>query len=113
MQVQIWEAVKKTHFLIHRSFIQFVFEELNTDEDNRTLFYRTIFESMHMDLSNIKAETFPKAEQNLEMLKTLLDQQGASEIFVNSSFFYSPTMNGMQIQKHSYLGRYLSFSSLM
>lgn len=68
---------------------------------------------MHLSLCNIKAETFPQAEKNLEIIKTLLDLEGAGEVFVNSSNFFNNTMNGMHIQKFSYIGRYLSFSALM
>jgi hypothetical protein len=49
---------------------------------------------MHLELYNIKAETFPQAERNLEIIKTLLDFDGAGEVFVNSSSFYNSTMDG-------------------
>jgi len=43
---------------------------------------------MHLRLTNIKAESFGIAESNLDMIKVLLEFDGAPEIFVNSSNFY-------------------------
>jgi len=68
---------------------------------------------MHLELGNIKAETFPKAEQNLEFIKVLLEYEGAGEIFVQSPDFYTSGINGFQLQRATYFGRYLSFSALM
>lgn len=90
-----------------------IFNELNDDHETRHLFYKTVFEKTHLSLCSIRAELFPQAEKNLEIIKTIIDLEGAGEVFVNSSSFYNSTMNGMHIQKHSYLGRYLSFSALM
>jgi len=39
---------------------------------------------MHLDLPNIKSSTFPLAERNVELIKFLLDFNGAAEAFVNS-----------------------------
>lgn len=71
-----------------------VFKDLNDDLDTRHLFFKTIFEKMHLTIPNIKAETYQQAEKNLEILKSLLDYEGAGEVFINSSNFYNSTMNG-------------------
>ena len=78
MQNHLWEAVTKTHFYIHRQFMACIFTELNEDPDTRQEFYRTIFEKMHLELCNIKTETFHQAEKNVELLKNLLDFEGAA-----------------------------------
>ena len=93
--------------------MQSIFTELNEDHETRTDFFKTIFEKMHLDHFNIKSETFYQAEKNIELLKNILDFDGAASVFVNSSHFYNSTMNGQQIQKHSYLGRYFSFSAIV
>lgn len=49
---------------------------------------------------------------NLEMIRALLEFEGAGEAFVNSGNFYTPNINGNQLQKGTYLGKYLSFSAL-
>jgi len=41
-----------------------------------------------------------------------LNEPGAAEQFVNSPDFYKSGMNGLHMQRQSYLGRYLSFSAL-
>lgn len=110
MQNDLWDCINNTHFHAHRQFMDAVFKDLNEDLDTKNLFFKTVFEKMHLSLPNIKAETFPQAEKNLEILKTLLDYDGAGEVFVNSSNFFNPTMNGKSLSKYSYLGRYLSFS---
>jgi hypothetical protein len=46
-------------------------------------------------------------------MRALFDHEGAQEQFVKSMHFLNPTMNGNQIQKGSYFGKYLSFSALM
>ena len=43
---------------------------------------------MHLRLTNIKIDTFALAESNLDMIKVLLEFDGAAEIFVNSPNFY-------------------------
>lgn len=50
---------------------------------------------------------------NLEVIRALLEFEGAGEAFVNSGNFYTPNINGNQLQKGTYLGKYLSFSALM
>lgn len=112
MQNDLWDCINNTHFHVNRHFMDSIFRDLSDDPDTKHLFFKTIFEKMHLSLPNIKMETFPQAEKNLEILKTLLDLEGACEVFVNSSSFYNPTMDGKKIQKHSYLGRYLSFTAL-
>jgi hypothetical protein len=42
----------------------------------------------------------------------MLEFDGACEVFVNSPQFYLPNMNGSQLQKGTYLGRYLSYTSI-
>lgn len=112
MQTDLWHCLNNTHFHVDRHFMTFLFRDLDDDLDTRHLFFKTIFEKMHLSLPNMKHETFPQAEKNLEILKALLEYEGAGEVFVNSSSFYNPTMNGATLQKHSYLGRYLSFTAL-
>jgi hypothetical protein len=50
---------------------------------------------------------------NLETIRALLEFDGAAEAFVNSGNFYTANINGNQLQKGTYLGKYLSFSALM
>ena len=71
-----------------------IFLELNDDPDTRHMFFSTLFDKMHLQLSNIKIETFHQAEKNLEILRSTLDFDGAALIFVNSSNFFNNTMNG-------------------
>jgi hypothetical protein len=69
---------------------------------------------MHLEHSNIRPDTFSKAEQNLGILKAILDfDEGASEVFTSSADFYTSGMSGLQLQRCTYFGRYLSFSALM
>ena len=77
MQSDLWQALAKTHFIHHREFMNFVFQEINEDPDVKHEFFQTLFEKMHLELKNIKSETFNRAEQNLELIKTLLDFEGA------------------------------------
>lgn len=49
---------------------------------------------MHISLQDIKYETFPKAEQNLHLIKALLDYEGAAEAFMFSPHFYKSGLNG-------------------
>jgi len=65
------------------------------DEDSRRTFFQTIFDKMHLELKNIRAENFGRAEGNLDLIKALLDYQGAAEQFVSSPDFYSSGMNGL------------------
>ena len=58
--------------------MNFVFQEINEDPDVKHEFFQTLFEKMHLELKNIKSETFNRAEQNLELIKTLLDFEGAA-----------------------------------
>ena len=68
---------------------------------------------MHLELKNIRAENFVKAEENLELIEALLAYEGAGEAFVGAKDFYHSKLDGIRIQKHTYLGRYLSFTPLM
>ena len=68
---------------------------------------------MHLQLVNIKQQTFHIAESNSEFVKILLEFDGASEVFVNSpQFLAAPSETGATIQKSTYLGRFLSFSAM-
>jgi len=58
MQTDLWLAVQKTHFLHHREFMTHVFAELNEDEESKTMFFQTVFDKMHLELGNIRSETF-------------------------------------------------------
>ena len=42
-----------------------------------------------------------------------MEYQGAADAFVMSDFFYREGLNGTQIAKHTYMGRYLCFSALV
>lgn len=68
---------------------------------------------MHLQLPDIKAETFGQAEQNVTYIQTLLEFEGSTEEFVFSPHFYRNELNGAQIAKHTYLGRFLCFSALL
>jgi hypothetical protein len=113
MQQDLWNAVSRCAFTNDRPFMTFIMQELNEDPDSRSQFFSSVFDLMHLSLKNIKSETFYLAEKNLEMLRAFLEFEGAAESFVDSQHFFNSTMNGMQIQKHSYLGRYLSFSMIL
>ena len=54
-----------------------IFTELNEDEETRLDFFKTIFNKMHLEHSNIKNDTFYQAEKNIELLKNILDFEGA------------------------------------
>ena len=95
MQNDIWDAVLKTYFTSNQKFMASVAKELDDDPDSKNEFFRTLFEKMHLELKNIKQETFFQAERNLEILKSLFEFEGAIPVFVNSNLFLSPTMNGM------------------
>jgi hypothetical protein len=86
--------------------------ELNDDPDTKAMFFQTLFDKLHLSLSTIKSDKFQVAESNSEFIKILLEFDGASEIFVNSPQFFLPNMNGSQLQKETYLGRYLSYTSI-
>ena len=51
---------------------------------------------MHYELNSIKSEKFIVAEQNLELIKCLLELEGSAEIFVDSQNFLpsSALLNG-------------------
>ena len=100
------------HFHCHRQFMNDVMTQLNEDPDSKTNFFKTLFDKMHLSLKNIKVETFLEAQKNLEIIKSLLEYDGAVNTFVESSNFYNNTMNGKGIARHSYLGRYLCFSAI-
>ena len=42
--------------------MNFVILEINEDEDIKNQFFNTLFEKMHLELSNIKSQTFNRAE---------------------------------------------------
>ena len=65
-----------------------IISELNDDLEARSSFYWSIFEKMHLDLPDIKAKNFGTAEQNLELIKFLLDFDGAAEAFVTGQHFF-------------------------
>ena len=115
MQNNLYECAKKDHFIFDREFMKIIFQEINEqDADSKKLFFKTMFDKMHLEHTNIRSETFTKAEQNLGIVKALLDfDEGAAEVFTGSSDFYTSGMNGQQVQRCTYLGRYLSFSALM
>ena len=94
MQNQFWEAAKKTQLIHHRNFMTKIIQELTDDLEARSTFYWTIFEKMHLELQNIKSQTFGIAEQNLELLKFLLDFDGAAEAFVTGQHFFGAGLNG-------------------
>lgn len=112
MQNDIFEAVQRTNFLMDRHFMALIISELNDDPETKAMFFQTIFDKLHLNLSTIKSEKFQTAESNSEFIKILLEFDGAAEIFVNSPQFFLPNMNGSQLQKETYLGRYLSYTSL-
>ena len=70
MQMHLWEAAKKTHFIFNRQFMASVQQELKEDVDTRELFYQVLFDQMHLQLPNIRVETFAQADSNLELIKT-------------------------------------------
>lgn len=76
------------------------------------LFYQVLFDQMHLQLINIKSETFSLAETNIELTKSLLDYEGAAEAYVASPQFFRNGLNGSQISKCTYIGRYLCFSAI-
>jgi hypothetical protein len=55
-----------------------IFTELNDDPDTKKEFFEALFDKMHLELKNIKPPTFYEAEKNLEIIKVLLDQEGAA-----------------------------------
>ena len=68
---------------------------------------------MHLQLQDIKAETFGHAEQNVTYIQALLEFEGAADAFVFSPLFYRNGLNGAEIAKHTFLGRFLCFSALL
>jgi hypothetical protein len=50
----------------------------------RQLFFSALFGQMHASLLDIKAKTFDLAENHLLRIRTLLEMDGAVEIFVGS-----------------------------
>jgi hypothetical protein len=40
----------------------FVFQEINEDPEVKQEFFQTLFDKMHLELKNIKSETFNRAE---------------------------------------------------
>ena len=41
-----------------RHFMALIVAELNDDPDTKTMFYQTLFDKMHLNLSSIKSEKF-------------------------------------------------------
>jgi hypothetical protein len=62
MQADLWEALAKTYFIHHKEFMGFVFQEINEDPEVKQEFFQTLFDKMHLELKNIKSETFNRAE---------------------------------------------------
>lgn len=54
MQINLWEAAKKSHFIFNRQFMESVHGELKEDPDTMELFYQVLFDQMHLQLSNIR-----------------------------------------------------------
>jgi hypothetical protein len=113
MQINLWEAAKKSHFIFNRQFMTSVQGELKEDPDTMELFYQILFDQMHLQLANIRQETFGLADTNLELIKSLLEFDGAAEAFVSSPQFLGKNLNGQQIAKATYIGRYLCFSAIV
>lgn len=90
----MWEAAKKTHFIFNREFMTSVQGELREDGDTMELFYQVLFDQMHLQLTNIRTETFVLADASLELIKSLLDYEGAAEAFVKSPQFLRKGLNG-------------------
>ena len=67
------------------------------DADQSALLFSTLFDKMHLSLNSIKIEKFRIAEAHLETLKTLLDYKEGQDVFVGSSNFLAPGLNGKQI----------------
>jgi len=93
--------------------MKLVINEFKEDTEVRDIFYKTIFDKMHLTLPDIKAQNFNRAENNLNIILGMLDLEGAAEVFTNSSQFYTNNINGVQISKGTYLGKYLCFSAIM
>ena len=87
--------------------------ELKEDPGTMDLFYQVLFDQMHLQLPNIRQETFNLADTNLELIKSFLDFDGAAEAFVFSPQFLRNNLNGQQIAKGTYIGRYLCFSAIV
>lgn len=63
MQNNLWECAKKNHFIFDREFMKTVFAEINDqDPDSKKIFFKTMFDKAHLELSSIRAENFNKAE---------------------------------------------------
>lgn len=95
MQVNLWQAMKSTHFVFNRQFMTSIQNELKEDPDTMDLFYQVLFDQMHLQLPNIRQETFNLADTNLELIKSLLEFDGACEAFVNSPQFLRNNLNGL------------------
>lgn len=84
MQSDLWESARDSNFLLHKTFMQSVLTELNDDPEAKVLFFQTIFDKMHLQLTDIKQQSFSIAESNTEYTKILLEFEGAAEVYVNS-----------------------------
>ena len=63
MQNNLYECAKKDHFIFDREFMKIIFQEINEqDADSKKLFFKTMFDKMHLEHTNIRSETFTKAE---------------------------------------------------
>ena len=72
-----------------------VYSELQDQgEEAQVAIFKTIFDKMHLELSNVKMDNMAKAERNLEILRALLERDIAAEVFVKSEDFYKSGMNG-------------------
>ena len=54
MQINLWEAAKKSQFIFNKRFMDSVHGELKEDTDTMELFYQVLFDQMHLQLSNIR-----------------------------------------------------------
>ena len=50
MQVDLWECVRETQFILDRQFMASIQHELKDDVDTREMFYQVLFDSMHLQL---------------------------------------------------------------
>ncbi|CDW72140.1 u box domain-containing protein [Stylonychia lemnae] len=112
MQNDLWVAFYEENLFCNYEFLQSLTQILQEDEEWMQLFYRTLFNKMHLNLNSINIDKFRTAESYLEILKQLLNSKEAQELFVKNFMFYREGLNGKQIQMETYLGRYFSFSCL-
>jgi len=59
MQNDLFAAVDSSNFVHNRDFMKLLYTELCDDEECRHMFFKTIFEKLHLSLTSIKAQLFP------------------------------------------------------